>query len=149
MIGEIHSAVRLSVGRGASARPGAVFESTRLHRHLAYAPRDVALWPNPTGGETIDLLGVLRGGVSRSRCDELVERFHLEPTGRGHLLQGKPAESHSCGGLVRSCLLDMPTAPGIGPDDANNHKTLQRLELTHLTHCGGLWGPTHPSRREP
>ena len=33
-----------------------------LHAKLAYVPGDVALWPNLTGGEVIDLLGRLQGG---------------------------------------------------------------------------------------
>src|SRR6478752_7542728 len=36
---------------------------TTLHRRLAYVPGDVALWPNLTGGEVIDVLARLRGGV--------------------------------------------------------------------------------------
>ncbi|MEA2672600.1 MAG: polyether ionophore transport system ATP-binding protein, partial [Chloroflexota bacterium] len=36
---------------------------TTLHRRLAYVPGDVTLWPNLTGGEVIDLLGRLRGGL--------------------------------------------------------------------------------------
>src|SRR4051794_20049592 len=38
-------------------------DSVALHRRLAYVPGDVSLWPNLTGGETIDLLTRLRGGV--------------------------------------------------------------------------------------
>src|SRR4051812_36302148 len=38
-------------------------DAVRLHRRLAYVPGDVALWPNATGGEIIDLLGRLRGGL--------------------------------------------------------------------------------------
>jgi ABC-2 type transport system ATP-binding protein len=55
-----------------------------LHRRLAYVPGDVNLWPGLTGGETIDLLGALRGGVDRRRRDELIERFELDPTKKGH-----------------------------------------------------------------
>src|SRR5215469_8324151 len=39
-------------------------EATQLHRRLAYVPGDVSLWPNFTGGEIIDLLGRLRGGLN-------------------------------------------------------------------------------------
>src|SRR6266545_1990454 len=38
-----------------------------LHRRLAYVPGDVTLWPNLTGGEVIDLLGRLRGGLDAKR----------------------------------------------------------------------------------
>jgi ABC-2 type transport system ATP-binding protein len=50
-----------------------------LHRRVAYVPGDIALWPSLTGGETIDVLGRLRGGIDRRRKDELVERFSLNP----------------------------------------------------------------------
>lgn len=55
-----------------------------LHRRLAYVPGDVVLWPTLTGGEAIDLLGNLRGGLHERRRAELVERFELDPTKRGH-----------------------------------------------------------------
>ena len=51
-----------------------------LHRRLAYVPGDVNLWPNLTGGETIDMLGSLRGGLDPKRKQELVERFELDLT---------------------------------------------------------------------
>lgn len=35
-----------------------------MHRRLAYVPGDVTLWPNLTGGEVIDLLARLRGGMN-------------------------------------------------------------------------------------
>jgi ABC-2 type transport system ATP-binding protein len=58
-------------------------EATSLHRRLAYVPGDVNLWPNLSGGETIDLLGSLRGGLDKERRDALVERFDLDPTKKG------------------------------------------------------------------
>jgi ABC-2 type transport system ATP-binding protein len=54
-----------------------------LHRRLAYVPGDVTLWPNLSGGEVIDLLGRLRGGLDERRRDELIERFELDPTKKG------------------------------------------------------------------
>jgi ABC-2 type transport system ATP-binding protein len=51
-----------------------------LHRRLAYVPGEVNLWPNLTGGEVIDLLAGLRGGLVASRREELLERFELDPT---------------------------------------------------------------------
>ena len=53
-----------------------------LHRRLAYVPGDVALWPNLTGGEVIDLLGRLQGGQDQVRRDELLKKFDLDPTKR-------------------------------------------------------------------
>src|SRR5512133_946984 len=38
-------------------------ETAALHRRLAYVPGEVNLWPNLTGGEVIDLLAALRGGL--------------------------------------------------------------------------------------
>lgn len=58
-------------------------EATSLHRRIAYVPGDVILWPNLSGGETIDLLGRLRGGLDAARRDALIERFALDPTKRG------------------------------------------------------------------
>lgn len=57
--------------------------TVELHRRLAYVPGDVSLWPSMTGGEAIDLLGSLRGGLDRARRAELLERFDLDPTKRG------------------------------------------------------------------
>jgi ABC-2 type transport system ATP-binding protein len=50
-----------------------------LHRRLAYVPGDVTLWPGLTGGEVIDLLGRMRGGLDPKRRAELLERFELDP----------------------------------------------------------------------
>jgi ABC-2 type transport system ATP-binding protein len=50
-----------------------------LHRRLAFVPGDVSLWPNLTGGEVIDLLGRMRGGLDRARRASLIERFQLDP----------------------------------------------------------------------
>ncbi|GAA1577736.1 ABC transporter ATP-binding protein [Kribbella hippodromi] len=54
-------------------------DATDLHRRLAYVPGDVTLWPNLSGGEAIDLLGRMRGGVDKKRKAELLERFDLDP----------------------------------------------------------------------
>jgi ABC-2 type transport system ATP-binding protein len=54
-------------------------DAVALHRRLAYVPGDVTLWPGITGGEVIDLLGRMRGGLDRRRRDELLERFDLDP----------------------------------------------------------------------
>ncbi|MGN9844219.1 ATP-binding cassette domain-containing protein [Nonomuraea sp. H19] len=54
-------------------------DATELHRRLAYVPGDVTLWPHLSGGEVIDLLGRLRGGLDERRRAELLERFDLDP----------------------------------------------------------------------
>jgi ABC-2 type transport system ATP-binding protein len=54
-------------------------EAVPLHRRLAYVPGDVTLWPTLTGGEIIDLMGRLRGGIDAVRRKDLIERFELDP----------------------------------------------------------------------
>jgi ABC-2 type transport system ATP-binding protein len=55
-------------------------DAATLHRRIAYVPGDVSLWPNLTGGEVIDLLGRMRGGLDEKRRAELLERFELDPS---------------------------------------------------------------------
>jgi ABC-type multidrug transport system ATPase subunit len=57
-------------------------DAVALHRRLAYVPGEVNLWPELTGGEIIDLLGTLRGGIDPRRRAGLLERFQLDPTKR-------------------------------------------------------------------
>ncbi|MDZ7674416.1 MAG: ABC transporter ATP-binding protein [Acidimicrobiales bacterium] len=93
-------------------------DAVDLHRRLAYVPGDTNLWPTLTGGETIDLLGSLRGGLDPTRRDELVARFALDPE--------KKARAYSKGNRQKVALiaalasgadllvLDEPTA-GLDP----------------------------------
>jgi len=89
-----------------------------LHRRLAYVPGDVELWPNLTGGEAIDLLGRLRGGVDRARRDELSERFDLDLRKKGRTYskgnRQKVALIAALASDVELLLLDEPTA-GLDP----------------------------------
>ncbi|MCV7382534.1 ABC transporter ATP-binding protein [Mycolicibacter longobardus] len=55
-------------------------DAVELHREIAYVPGDVTLWPSLTGGEIIDLLARMRGGIDELRRDELIERFDLDPS---------------------------------------------------------------------
>jgi polyether ionophore transport system ATP-binding protein len=57
-------------------------EAKDIHRRVAYVPGDVALWPNLTGGETIDLLTRLRGGVDAAQRKRLLDVFDLDPKKR-------------------------------------------------------------------
>ena len=57
-------------------------DAVSLHRRLAYVPGDTNLWPNLTGGEIVDLLGDLRGGLDPGRRDRLIDRFDLDPRKR-------------------------------------------------------------------
>ncbi|MFC4395139.1 MULTISPECIES: ABC transporter ATP-binding protein [Micrococcaceae] len=63
-------------------------QAAELHRRLAYVPGDVRLWPNLSGGETIDLLSRLRGGAAdgdayRRRKDRLCQVFDFDPGRKG------------------------------------------------------------------
>ncbi|WP_340559925.1 ABC transporter ATP-binding protein [Streptomyces sp. GSL17-111] len=93
-------------------------DAVALHRRLAYVPGDVELWPNLTGGEAIDLLARLRGGLDRRRRDELIERFDLDPTKKGRSYskgnRQKVAIVAALASDAELLLLDEPTA-GLDP----------------------------------
>ncbi|MCI4045702.1 ABC transporter ATP-binding protein [Streptomyces sp. TRM75563] len=93
-------------------------DAVELHRRLAYVPGDVELWPGLTGGEAIDLLSKLRGGLDRQRRDELVERFDLDPTKKGRAYskgnRQKVAIVAALASDAELLLLDEPTA-GLDP----------------------------------
>ncbi|TIC87605.1 ABC transporter ATP-binding protein [Nocardioides sp. GY 10113] len=57
-------------------------DGTRLRADLAYVPGDVALWPGLTGGQCIDVLASVHGGLRAERRAEVIERFDLDPTKR-------------------------------------------------------------------
>ncbi len=93
-------------------------DATELHRRLAYVPGDVTLWPNLTGGEVIDLLGRLRGGLDAGRRDALVERFDLDPRKKGRTYskgnRQKVALVAALASDVELLVLDEPTS-GLDP----------------------------------
>jgi ABC-2 type transport system ATP-binding protein len=53
------------------------------HRHLAYIPGDVVVWPELTGEQILDLLGAVAGGEDSAYREELVERFNFDPRKKG------------------------------------------------------------------
>ncbi|MEQ0560783.1 ABC transporter ATP-binding protein [Amycolatopsis sp. NEAU-NG30] len=93
-------------------------DATELHRRLAYVPGDVTLWPNLTGGEVIDLLGRLRGGLDPKRRADLVERFGLDPRKKGRTYskgnRQKVALVAALASDVELLVLDEPTS-GLDP----------------------------------
>jgi ABC-2 type transport system ATP-binding protein len=56
----------------------AAADAAAAHRHLAYVPADVALWPALTGAETLELLADIGPAIDRHYRDELIQRFELE-----------------------------------------------------------------------
>jgi len=58
-------------------------DAVDIHRDLAYVPGDVALWPNLSGGETVDLLTRLRGGADPRLRARLFDEFELDPRKKG------------------------------------------------------------------
>jgi ABC-2 type transport system ATP-binding protein len=107
-------------------------DAVALHRRLSYVPGDVNLWPGLTGGEIIDLIGRLRGGLDIKRRDELLERFDLDPR--------KKARAYSKGNRQKVALvaalatdtelllLDEPTS-GLDPlMEAEFRKCIQQVK---------------------
>ena len=77
-------------------------QASVLHRRIATIPGDVALWPNLSGGETIDLLVRLRGGDTKAKAytdarATLIEQFQFDPT--------KKARSYSKGNRQKVALI--------------------------------------------
>src|SRR5215469_11101527 len=93
-------------------------DAVELHRRLAYVPGDLTLWPGLTGGEIIDLLGRLRGGIDAQRRKALTERFDLDTStkvraySRGN--RQKVALVAALASRAELLLLDEPTA-GLDP----------------------------------
>ncbi|SEG96839.1 ABC-2 type transport system ATP-binding protein [Nonomuraea solani] len=93
-------------------------DAVALHRRLAYVPGDVVLWPTLSGGEAIDLLGRLRGGLDPRRKAALLDRFDLDPTRKGRAYskgnRQKVALIAALASDVELLLLDEPTS-GLDP----------------------------------
>jgi polyether ionophore transport system ATP-binding protein len=77
-----------------------VEDVARAHRHVGYVAGDIALWPQLTGLETLQLLGTLSGGVNVSYRDELLER-----------LASRPSAPHAPAAPASSCFRDVTWLP--------------------------------------
>ena len=107
-------------------------DAVALHRRLAYVPGDVTLWPNLSGGEVIDLLGRLRGGLNPKRRADLLERFDLDPRKKARTYsKGNRQKVALIAGLasdVELLLLDEPTS-GLDPLMEATFREVIREEL--------------------
>ena len=90
----------------------------RAHRHVGYVPGDVALWPQLTGTEVLDLLGNVSGAVDVAFRAELLERLDVDPSPRMRSFskgnRQKIALVAAFMGRPDVLLLDEPTA-GLDP----------------------------------
>ncbi|MGW4394098.1 ABC transporter ATP-binding protein [Amycolatopsis nivea] len=106
-------------------------DAVALHRRLAYVPGEVALWPNLTGGETIDFLGRLRGGTDPVRRTRYLELFELDPAVRVRAYskgnRQKIAVIAALAADAELLLLDEPTA-GLDPLMAEQFRQCVREE---------------------
>lgn len=93
-------------------------DAVELHREIAYVPGDVTLWPTLTGGQTIDLLARMRGGLDVRRRDELIERFGLDPNRKARTYskgnRQKVSLVSALSSNARLLVLDEPTS-GLDP----------------------------------
>ena len=92
--------------------------AAEAHRRVAYVPGEAALWPALTGAETLAFLERLRGGVDRRYRDELIERFHFDPSRKVRTYsKGNRQKLVLIGALMTRAdllLLDEPTS-GLDP----------------------------------
>jgi len=93
-------------------------QAAELHGRIAYVPGDVNLWPNLSGGEVIDVLARMRGGLDERRRAEMLERFALDPTKKGRSYskgnRQKVALVAALSSDVELLVLDEPTS-GLDP----------------------------------
>jgi ABC-2 type transport system ATP-binding protein len=112
-------------------------EAAELHRRIAYVPGDVTLWPNLTGGEVIDVLGRMRGGLDEQRRAEMLERFELDPRKKARTYskgnRQKVALVAALASRAELYLLDEPTS-GLDPlMEAEFQKAVRELKQEGAT----------------
>jgi ABC-2 type transport system ATP-binding protein len=93
-------------------------DAVDLHREIAYVPGDVTLWPSLTGGEIIDLLARMHGGIDEARRAELIQRFDFDPTKKARTYskgnRQKVSLVSALSSRARLLLLDEPSS-GLDP----------------------------------
>jgi ABC-2 type transport system ATP-binding protein len=93
-------------------------DAVALHKKLVYVPGDVALWPKLTGGEVIDVLSSLTGGLEPERKKRMIEKFDLDPTKKARTYskgnRQKVALVAALASRAELLILDEPTS-GLDP----------------------------------
>jgi len=93
-------------------------DAVALHKKLVYVPGDVALWPKLTGGEVIDVLSSLTGGLETERKKRMIEKFDLDPTKKARTYskgnRQKVALVAALASRAELLILDEPTS-GLDP----------------------------------
>lgn len=93
-------------------------DAVDLHKKLVYVPGDVSLWPKLTGGEVIDVLSSLTGGLEPDRKKKMIERFDLDPTKKARTYskgnRQKVALVAALASRAELLILDEPTS-GLDP----------------------------------
>lgn len=93
-------------------------DAVRLHARMVYVPGDVALWPQLTGGEAIDVLSSMHGAVDAQRQKKLIAAFELDVRKRCHTYskgnRQKVALVAALSAQAELLLLDEPTS-GLDP----------------------------------
>ncbi len=125
-------------------------EVVATHRRLAYVPGDVALWPNLSGGQIIDLLLRMRGAdPRRSRRASLLERFELDPHKKGRAYskgnRQKVALVAAFAADADLLILDEPTS-GLDPLMEEVQPVCRRA---HQRRGHGAAVQSHPQRGRP
>jgi len=99
------------------------------HRHLAYVPGDVSLWPKLTGAECLELFARLHGEVDEAYRTELIARFQLDVDKRSRTYskgnRQKVALIAAFASRAEVLLLDEPTS-GLDP--------LMEQQFQHCVH---------------
>jgi ABC-2 type transport system ATP-binding protein len=110
--------IRATAGRAEIFGVDCQDEPVEAHRHLAYVPGEVSLWPSLTGTETLHLLGRVHGDIDVAYRDLLLERFEFDPSKKVRAYsKGNRQKLILIAGLMTRAdllLLDEPTA-GLDP----------------------------------